>query len=84
MTGQPKRHRFRFSLRTLFVVMTIVALAASTLPTLLEKYRKWEEDRFVRELSKEVSDNVGFNETAPYISPLKSGLDRRHGTSLSK
>ena len=41
----PKLRWSRFSLRTLFVVVTVCALAAPVLPVLVAKYREWERER---------------------------------------
>ena len=54
----PRRWSFRFTLSTLFVVVTLATIAAATAPTAWKKYQRWasnrrwaaEEARNVREL----------------------------------
>ena len=47
MATDPKPRRFRFSLRTLFVVVTVVALGSSFLPMVVAKYEEWTNKQAV-------------------------------------
>jgi hypothetical protein len=44
---KPRRRFFQFSLRTLFVAVTICATASPAVPVLFAKYQRWRRHRHI-------------------------------------
>jgi len=55
MTPAPKRRWFRFSLRTLFVVLTVCALCS---PAIVKQYKDWKQRCDVKELIELITTTV--------------------------
>jgi hypothetical protein len=69
--------RPRFSLRTLLVVVTVVATVTHVSPMVLEKYRMWQIQRQFNTVQLIVRTTEGWNRYAPharYLDPVQSDL----------
>ena len=64
----PVRHWFRFSLRTLFVIVTVAAIAS---PGLVEAYREWH-----RRLQAQTAPQITLPTRLDKIRRLKARIER--------
>lgn len=53
------RRWFRFSLRTLFVVVTLVAISFWSAPMLLAKYQEWRQEQAIQQAIRTLRVSVG-------------------------
>jgi hypothetical protein len=69
MNTTPKRRWLAFSLRTLFVVMTIAAVLCFAAPLAVRKYEAWKRDRELRKLIRLIETTIVSSTSGPWDQP---------------